>query len=101
MPEPLMIIDQDGRHAVGILREVGSEQVLLTIALTMPPNTVIVQVNEIFPNTRAASATLRDTIGLGPAVDLLDKHGMPRTDPMFDLNHSGLWETGSPHEPRS
>lgn len=100
MPEPLMITDTDGRHAVGILRESGSEQVLLTIALTLNPGTVIVQVDAVFPNTRAASATLRDTLGLGPAVDLLDKHGVPRTDPMFDLNHSGLWDIGSPHEPR-
>lgn len=85
------ILDEVGPRTVGILRAAGSPEVFLTIVLNLPNGLRVVQVDEVFKNTRVASATLRDTLGLGPAADLLDKHAVPRSDALFDLNHSDLW----------
>lgn len=58
------------------------------------PNQVDI-VNKSFKNAKILSATLRDTVGLGPAKDLLTKHNIDRSHPIWDLNHSDLWQ---PHK---
>lgn len=85
------ILDEVGDRTVGILRSSGSPEVFLTVVLNLPDGTRVVQVDDVFKNTRVASATLRDSLGLGPAADLLDKHAVPRSDALFDLNHSDFW----------
>ena len=45
-----------------------------------------------YPNALMLSANLRDEIGIGPAMDILERNGVPRTHPLWDLNHSGQWE---------
>ena len=49
-------------------------------------------VNQTYPNARMLSADLVAELGLGPAVDLLVHQSVPRYHPLWDLNHSGLWE---------
>ena len=52
----------------------------------------LVMLEETYYNSRMLSADLRDNIGLGPAADLLKRNNVPRTHPLWDLNHSNLWE---------
>lgn len=86
----IMISSAINEYQVDILCEGVNQPVMLRIALGEPWN--IVKVDNVFANARIASATLRDTLALGPAVELLERHGVPRTHPIWDLNHSDLWE---------
>lgn len=52
----------------------------------------IIIIDDVFHNPLKASATLRDAIGFGPAKDLLVSSNVPRSHPIWDLNHSDLWE---------
>ena len=49
-------------------------------------------VDSSYPNARVLSADLAAELGLGPAAALLERNGVPRTNPLWDLNHSDLWE---------
>lgn len=41
-----------------------------------------------YPNAVSASADIRDTLGLGPAIDLLTAMGIDTNSALWDLNHS-------------
>lgn len=60
--------------------------------LFKPTEITIPILSETYPNALMLSADLRDNIGLGPAITLLESNGIPRTNPLWDLNHSDLWE---------
>lgn len=49
----------------------------------------ITRVDETFDNLVKASAVLRSEIGYGPACDVLDRAGVPRTSRLWHLNHDG------------
>lgn len=55
----------------------------------------IVLMDEVFQNSRIASAHLRDAIGLKGAIEILEEAGIPKHDSIWDLNHSGLWDPSS------
>lgn len=44
-----------------------------------------------FNNEKSLSAMLRDTVGYGPAKDLLEGWGVPHDSELWDLNHSNPW----------
>lgn len=48
-------------------------------------------IDSLFKNVLILSANLRDTLGLGPSIDFLEKHEIPKTHPIWDLNHSDMW----------
>lgn len=85
----IQITDVVNNMDVSILCDDPNSDCILTIVYS--PNNVTI-VDKSFKNARILSATLRDTLGLGPAKDLLAKHGVPRTNPLWDLNHSDLWQ---------
>ena len=49
----------------------------------------VTRVDETFTNLRQASAVLRSEIGYGPACEVLDSAGVPRTSALWNLNHDG------------
>lgn len=51
----------------------------------------ITTIDMIFKSARAASANLRDGIGMTYAIEFLEQADVPRTHPLWDLNHSDLW----------
>lgn len=61
----------------------------LYIGLRKPILTTILE--QSYKNARMLSADLVCEIGLGPAVALLEENSIPRTHPIWDLNHSDLW----------
>lgn len=56
------------------------------------PRSKTIIIDKLFENVLLLSAFLRDTLGLGPAIELLKKHNIPKSNPIWDLNHSDLWE---------
>lgn len=64
----------------------------LYVSIKLPNSENIVKVNDEFVNERAMSAVLTAELGFINAVNLLEKHNIPRTRPLWDLNHSDLWE---------
>lgn len=56
----------------------------------IPTDTTLI--NDTFKNVLFLSANLRDNIGLGYAMDILEKHNISKKHPIWDLNHSGLWD---------
>ena len=65
-------------------------------ALDIEFQTALVQItliNDTFQNARMLSAELVADLGLRSAIDLLEASNVPRTHPLWDLNHSNLWET--------
>lgn len=78
-------------HRVEILRDSHMPGVYLRISLLIRGEEIPL-IDKTFPNSLVASAHLRDAVSLGSAVDILDAHGVPRTDPFFDLNHSDFWD---------
>lgn len=65
------------------------QECYLKIDLTKPEMNMI---DRVFPNALVLSANLRDTISLGLAIDFLEQNNVPRTHPLWDLNHSNLWQ---------
>ena len=66
-----------------------------TAVLVKLSSSDIVLMDEVFPNSRIASAHLRDAIGLRGAIEILESAGVQKNDPIWDLNHSGLWDPSS------
>ena len=62
-----------------------------TAVLVKLSSSDIVLMDEVFQNSRIASAHLRDAIGLKGAIEILEDAGIPKHDSIWDLNHSGLW----------
>lgn len=81
-------------NAAGAVKDISiyinDDDCCMDIRLRAPIETTILE--QEYPNAQMLSADLRDNLGLGPAMDLLEKNGIPRTHPLWDLNHSGLWE---------
>lgn len=90
--EQQMLIDDTievgGTDYAIIIASSGSDH-LLHISL---PAYNITKVDDTFTNLRTLSAVLVCEIGLGPCIQLLEKHNVPRVNPIWDLNHSGLWK---------
>ena len=47
-----------------------------------------------YPNALMLSANLTARLMLGNAIDFLEANNIPRTNPIWDLNHSDLWQRG-------
>lgn len=77
-------------HEIEILTDEDGDRTYLRVEMFSPFRTL--RCDEEFPNARMASAVLRDEVGLGPAKEMLDMGGLPRTHALWDLNHSDLWE---------
>lgn len=45
-----------------------------------------------YPNVLMLSANLTARVMFGNAVDFLTMNKVPRTDPLWDLNHSDMWQ---------
>jgi hypothetical protein len=71
---------------VNLLYEGEDKPCYLRIAL---PAFGIVNIDDVFPNPRMASATLACTLTYGPACEFLHLHDVPSSSRLWDLNHSG------------
>lgn len=87
----MMLFDRIGHHTVTLITYGEWEPVALFIRLEVRGYATVL-IDDIFPNSKVASAHLVSIIGHKDAVDLLDSYDIPKTHPLWDLNHSGLWE---------
>jgi hypothetical protein len=85
----MIITDSVNGLDVSIMVEDPWKKCYLTIEHTRS-KTVIT--DHVYDNALILSASLRDTLGLGPAIDFLTRNRVPKTHPLWDLNHSDLWE---------
>lgn len=85
----MFITDTVGEYDVALMCEDPWQECYLRVEL---PRFNVVRVDKIFKNARVLSATLASELGTGPAKDLLEKHSVPKNNPLWDLNHSGFWD---------
>lgn len=89
----IMIDEQIDHLAVTILCDDPNKETYVKIEMVLPALRVTV-LDKTFPNAIMASANLQSYLMTSRAVDLLTKHGIPRTHPIWDLNHSPFWQRG-------
>ena len=86
MVESIFIDDiVDGKHVI-LLYEGEDRPVHLFVNLV---SYGIVRLDDLFGNPSKARAFLVSELGYGPSCDLLEKHDVPLTSRLWDLNHSG------------
>lgn len=85
----MIITDTVDNYDVAIMCEDPWDECYLKVEL---PKFDVVRIDKVFPNARVLSAHLASELGTGPAMDLLKKHNVPQTHPLWDLNHSGFWK---------
>jgi hypothetical protein len=85
----LLITDKIDNFEIGIMCSDPWKECYLKVEL-IEPSTLITE--GTYSNVVMLSANLRDTISLSLAIDLLTKHNIPRTHPIWSLNHSDLWQ---------
>jgi len=75
----IQITDTVNNMDITILCDNPNSDCILTIEYV--PNKIVL-IDKSFPNARILSANLRDTLGLGPAKELLQKHNVPQSNPL-------------------
>lgn len=85
----LTLIGDIGTYHVEILCEDPDRPTMMKIDLVTPFEMNLV--DDVFANARVASATLASRLLMRNAIAFLEQNDVPRTHPLWDLNHSDLW----------
>lgn len=85
-----LIEERVDNKTIGILHDGDGKPCYYTVDLHINTGEVMRIDDAIFPNPRILSANLACEVGLGPARDLLKRHGVDPRSQLAHLNHSGM-----------
>lgn len=86
----IMISDTVENYHVEIYAESPFGEMILKVDLLEPCEMNLM--DDVYPSVMNGSSALSCRIGLSNAVALLERHDVPRTHPLWFLNHSDLWD---------